>query len=119
RSARAHDLDDLVRAHAAPVEHLRQRGVDAREERGGRDFERAPRGLVVDLDRAPVEAEERELRRGELNLRRVDGGEDLVAELQLDRAAQRSELALGRAEGLEVVERLEDRLLVERRQRAP
>jgi hypothetical protein len=66
---------------------LRQRSVDAREERRDRDFERAARCLVVDVDRAAVEAEERELGRGELDLRRVDGGEDLVAELKLDCAA--------------------------------
>src|SRR5258708_10773881 len=66
-----------------------------------------------------MEAEERELRGRELDLRRVDGGEDLVAELQLDRAPQGGQLALRRTEALQVVQRFEDRLLVQRRERAP
>ena len=66
-----------------------------------------------------MEAEEGELRRGQLDLRRVDRGEDLVPELQLDRAPERRELALRRAKALQIVERLEDRLLVERGERAP
>src|SRR5258708_38672614 len=66
-----------------------------------------------------MEAEERELRRRELDLRRIHRREDLVAELQLDRAAQRGQLALRRTERLQIIERLEDRPLVQRGQRAP
>ena len=56
---------------------------------------------------------------GQLAFRGVDGLEDLVPELQLDRAPERSQLALRRSGPHEVIERVEQRLLVQSGERMP
>src|SRR2546422_1073337 len=55
----------------------------------------------------------------EVDLCRVRRLKDLVAELELDRAPQRRELASRRAGAHEIVERVEQRLLVQRGERVP
>src|SRR5205814_474783 len=56
RAAGADDLDDLVRSHAAALEDSGQSGVDAGQQRGDRELERPPRGLVIDVHGSAMEA---------------------------------------------------------------
>ena len=66
-----------------------------------------------------VVGEDRRRQARELDLHQVAREEDLVSELQRDRVAQRRELAARRALLHQLVERLEQRLLVQCRQRVP
>ena len=83
------------------------------EERSDQSLEAAARRPCIHVDVGVVVRKDRGGRARELALHRVDALEDLVPELELDRTPQRGKLAFGCARSHQIVERVEQRLLVE------
>ncbi len=82
-------------------------------------LESTARHSRVDVDLGVVIREDRGGDRREVALRGVGRLEDLVSELELDRATQSGELAFRCPSPNEIVERIEQGLFVQRGERVP
>src|SRR3954469_9128389 len=94
RAAGGDDLSDVLRNDTGLREDRVEQRLGIREQRRDQSVEASTSDARVDVDGGAVVREDRRGAARKLDLRRVRADEDLVAELQLYRVAQRRELAL-------------------------